>query len=76
MSGRLPFVSNDTAELKQLILSGSYSMKGPQWNSISTEGREVVMNMLKINPEERHSALKLLHSHWFAVSILNTHCFN
>jgi calcium-dependent protein kinase len=64
LSGRPPFVGETQDELFGSILTGEYSMKGAEWRKISVQAKELVQQMLTMNPASRPSAKVVLGSPW------------
>lgn len=56
------------ADLRRLIMAGEYytdAATNPIWADISAEGKDLLANLLKVNPEERLSAGEALRHPWF-----------
>lgn len=61
LSGDSPFFGDDC---KQNILDGVFAMEGDAWEAVSRLAKDVIHGLLKVNPEERLSAAKLLEHPW------------
>lgn len=71
LCGFPPFVSpeNEQEELFERILSGHYEYTAPYWDSVSESAKQLISNMLQIQPELRFSAEDVLDHPWLAVNI-------
>ena len=58
--GKLPFHGKNTEELLNNISKGVYKKSGPEWEAISSNAKDLIINMLESNPEKRFSAQKCL----------------
>eukprot|EP00930_Biecheleria_cincta_P000593 TRINITY_DN10132_c0_g1_i1.p1 TRINITY_DN10132_c0_g1~~TRINITY_DN10132_c0_g1_i1.p1 ORF type:complete len:621 (+),score=124.86 TRINITY_DN10132_c0_g1_i1:29-1891(+) len=61
LSGDSPFFGDNC---KQNIMDGVFAMEGEAWEVVSRLAKDVVLGLLKVNPEERLSAAKLLEHTW------------
>lgn len=59
------FRAKNTDDLKKLILSGSYSLKGTVWRETSKEVKDLLQKMLIVQPCERISIDDVLKHDWF-----------
>ncbi|XP_023288256.1 serine/threonine-protein kinase par-1 isoform X2 [Orussus abietinus] len=68
LCGFPPFVSpkNEQEELFERILSGQYEFTSPYWDDISESAKQLITNMLQIQPELRFSAEDVLDHPWLA----------
>ena len=64
LSGSLPFTADNSEELRQQISSGNYSMSSPQWDLVSEEAKDLIRNMLQVNPSLRYTADDVLNHTW------------
>lgn len=69
LCGFPPFVSpeNEQEELFERILSGHYEYTAPYWDCVSESAKQLVSNMLQVQPELRFSAEDVLDHPWLAV---------
>ena len=58
--GKLPFHGKNTEELLNNISKGVYKKSGTEWDSISSNAKDLIINMLEYNPEKRFTAQKCL----------------
>ncbi|XP_046471949.1 uncharacterized protein [Neodiprion pinetum] len=68
LCGFPPFVSpeNEQEELFERILSGHYEYTAPYWDSVSESAKQLISNMLQVQPELRFSAEDVLDHPWLA----------
>ena len=60
--GQVPFKSNKIKEMHKLIIEGKYDMP----DDISEEGRDLVCNLLEINPNKRFQFEQIIKHKWFS----------
>jgi doublecortin-like kinase 1/2 len=73
LSGFPPFVNedNDQDELFDQILSGKFEFTEPFWDCVSSSAKELITNMLQIDPSMRYTANQIMQHPWIAVSLNN-----
>lgn len=64
LAGYPPFVEESQSELFTRIRSGEWEFDSKDWKHISEEAKEVIRNLLVIDPSRRWSAKKCLSSKW------------
>lgn len=66
LCGFPPFRSakRDQDELFDLIMDGEYEFLSPYWDKISSEAKDLISNLLVVNPSERYSAEDVLAHLW------------
>lgn len=66
LCGFPPFVSPDNEQepLFDAILSGVYEFPEPYWTDIGQSVRDLIANMLQLDPELRFSSEDVLDHHW------------
>ncbi|KAK0078659.1 hypothetical protein PV325_002224 [Microctonus aethiopoides] len=66
LCGFPPFVSqdNDQEILFERILNGKYKFRAPHWTPISDSAKQLISNMLQVQPELRFSAEDVLDHPW------------
>ncbi|RWS11688.1 serine/threonine-protein kinase DCLK1-like protein, partial [Dinothrombium tinctorium] len=72
LCGYPPFVSqtNNQDELFDHILRGKFEFSSPFWDEISDSAKELIMNMLEVDPEKRYSAIEVVEHPWVAGDIV------
>merc|ERR1719234_3013513 len=67
LSGQQPFVRNRSSmdKLKRSVMTGAFTMTGSRWEKVSEEGKELVTNLLQVEPDKRLSAKEILEARWF-----------
>ena len=64
LCGYLPFQSDSKVELFRLIVCGEYSFAEEQWSEVSAGAKDLVCNMLVVDPKRRFSAKQCLGHDW------------
>ena len=73
LCGSPPFYGKNEKEIFKKILDGNFSFRHKIWNKISTEGKNLVLKLLQVNPMKRLSAQEALEDVWFKKNInINT----
>lgn len=65
LSGTLPFYSKKKKNLNHLIMLGKFIFHDARWLHISNDAKDLIKNMLKVDPEERFSAEQCLRHPFF-----------
>ena len=65
LTGRPPFGGNTDMEIMQKIKSGKYDLTKYPWGIISKEAKDLIKDLLQLNPGQRLSAEKALKHPWF-----------
>ena len=65
LAGFPPFRGETELEIVQNVKTGLYDLGIPELSNISIQGKNLIANMLKYNPNERCSANKALNHDWF-----------
>ncbi|XP_074029199.1 serine/threonine-protein kinase GL21140 [Leptinotarsa decemlineata] len=70
LCGYPPFVSqdNDQEKLFDCILSGQYDFPDEYWQDVSPLAKELIQNMLQLDPELRFSAEDVLDHPWLQIA--------
>lgn len=61
LTGTLPFDDDDEAVMKEKVIKGKY--EDPEW--LSTDARDLVRNILEVDPAKRLTIPQILASPWF-----------
>lgn len=74
LCGFPPFVSPDNEQepLFDAILSGVYEFPEPYWNDVGQEVRDLIANMLQLDPDLRFSSEDVLDHFWTLNAASNT----
>ena len=73
LCGSPPFYGKNEKEIFKKILDGNFSFRHKIWNKISTEGKNLVLKLLQVNPMKRLSAQEALEDVWFQKNLnINT----
>ena len=64
LSGNLPFVGRRHLDLFQAILSGKFTFDYEIWKDVSEEAKDLVRNLLVVDPAKRFTASDAIHSAW------------
>lgn len=70
LCGYPPFVSqdNDQEKLFDCILSGQYDFPDEYWQDVSGQAKELIQNMLQLQPDVRFSAEDVLDHPWLQIA--------
>ncbi|KAL3093629.1 hypothetical protein niasHT_026667 [Heterodera trifolii] len=68
LCGQMPFVGK-TGDVFQQISGGHYSMSGPIWASISDTAKDLLRQLLCVDPNKRTTPEKCLRHDWFKKSV-------
>uniref|UniRef100_A0A6P7G6G0 Ovarian-specific serine/threonine-protein kinase Lok-like n=1 Tax=Diabrotica virgifera virgifera TaxID=50390 RepID=A0A6P7G6G0_DIAVI len=63
---RLPFKSPDRAIMEKNIINGYYTFEDEKWEDISSEAKDLVREMLTVEPEERITVINILKHQWLS----------
>ncbi|CAG9321967.1 unnamed protein product [Blepharisma stoltei] len=65
LCGSPPFYAEKTEDMLQIINNGNLEFKEPAWKSISENAKDLIRNMLSVDPAPRYSAEHVLNHAWF-----------
>ena len=65
LTGRPPFGGNTDMEIMQKIKTGKFDLTKYPWGIISKEAKDLIKDLLQLNPGQRLSAEKALKHPWF-----------
>ena len=70
LCGFPPFVSpeNDQEELFDQILTGTFEFSSPAFDDVSLEAKQLIVQMLQVDSDQRISARQVLDHSWVSVS--------
>ncbi|GAA0178692.1 non-receptor serine/threonine protein kinase [Lithospermum erythrorhizon] len=64
LSGYPPFFAPSNQQKQQMIMSGHFSFYEATWKNISSSAKQLISDLLKVNPEMRPSAEQILEHPW------------
>jgi serine/threonine protein kinase len=64
LSGFPPFFDEDNLVLFEKIKRGKYEFPSPSWDGISEEAKDIVRNLLVVDPSKRMTCEQLLKHPW------------
>lgn len=64
LSGFPPFCEEDNKILFEKIKLGVYGFQSPAWDPISSEAKEIIANLLVVDPKKRANCEQLLRHPW------------
>jgi calcium/calmodulin-dependent protein kinase I len=68
LSGNLPFLGRSQKELFRKIVAGKYEFNEEDWQNISDDAKDMVSNLLVLNPDKRLTADQALKHAWLKLS--------
>lgn len=66
LCGFPPFYAENNQDLFELIKKGEYEFPSPYWDNISEPAKDLVKNLLVVDPGKRYTADKILSHPWIA----------
>lgn len=66
LCGHNPFEEEVQAELFRKIRTAEWNFKGPHWNTVSDDAKQIIRSLLVVNPAQRWSARRVLKSSWLS----------
>eukprot|EP01068_Selenidium_serpulae_P007835 Selendium_serpulae@DN4815_c1_g1_i2.p1 len=67
LCGYPPFHGDNDSEILQKAKAGKYVFNHEDWKNVSREARDLIRNLLRVNPNERFSAEQALGHCWFTL---------
>jgi len=64
LAGRPPFGGRTDREILSNVQSARFQLDGPTWTPISTAAKDLIRNLLTLEPEARPVATQVLHHAW------------
>lgn len=75
--GEPPFQSESrfvfTDAMKNRIKRGMYTFEAPEWSLVSEDAKELIRNMLEVNPAKRFTIDQVIMSKWMQVNNILNH---
>ena len=68
LSGNLPFMGRSQKELFRKIVAGKYDFEDDEWNEISPEAKDLVQQLLVLDPSKRITAADAVRHEWLKAS--------
>jgi calcium/calmodulin-dependent protein kinase I len=68
LSGNLPFLGRSQKELFRKIVAGKYEFNEEDWQNVSEDAKDMVSNLLVLNPDKRLTADQALKHAWLKLS--------
>jgi len=66
LSGSPPFQGDNHNAVLDKVTKGKYSMSGPEWKKISSQAKDLISKLLKVDPDHRYTASRALEHEWFS----------
>jgi phosphorylase kinase gamma subunit len=66
LSGSPPFWHRRQIIMLRMIMEGNYSFSSPDWDEISDNAKDLIRNLLNVDPQNRFTAEQALNSPFFA----------
>lgn len=64
LCGYPPFSGDSTEEIIESVMSGKFTMDGPEWKKISSSAKDLVHKLLELKPEKRFTAQEAIDHPW------------
>ena len=64
IGGTMPFVARNQQELFKAIVEGKYSFPDQYWGNVSPDAKDLIRNLLQVNPDHRWTARQALQCSW------------
>lgn len=64
LCGFPPFYSENTPELFEQIINGSYDFPSPYWDKVSSSAKDLVTKLLQVDPKRRFTPEQVLSHPW------------
>ncbi|GKU91450.1 hypothetical protein SLEP1_g5323 [Rubroshorea leprosula] len=64
LSGYPPFIAQSNRQKQQMIIAGQFSFEEKTWKDISSSAKQLISDLLKVDPDRRPSAQQLLDHPW------------
>ena len=73
LSGYTPFYSDNTSKLFKQIMNGKFQMPASEWGAISDDAKDLVRQMLTVDPHKRITAKGSLQHPWIVKNLPEHH---
>ncbi|XP_044009744.1 ovarian-specific serine/threonine-protein kinase Lok-like [Aphidius gifuensis] len=64
LSGCLPFLPSTTKSISDVVIEGSYNYTPDKFRNVSDEAKYLIGSMLKVDPNDRYTASKIVAHSW------------
>lgn len=64
LSGYPPFIAQSNRQKQQIIMAGEFSFYEKTWKNISSSAKDLISNLLAVDPQRRPSAEEVLQHSW------------
>jgi serine/threonine protein kinase len=64
LGGTMPFIGRTKRELFHAIIEGRYSFPDEYWHNVSPAAKELISNLLQVDPDLRWTARQALQCTW------------
>ena len=71
-NGEKPFEGKTAKQLVKRVLKGDVRFEGPVWADISTEAKDFIKKMLRVDPAARVAAHEAMYDPWFKSQAVTT----
>eukprot|EP01084_Bolivina_argentea_P155323 270678_1 len=76
LSGYQPFEGDNLKIIYDQIINGKYSFESDEWKNVSMEAKDLVKNLLNVNPENRYDGKDILQHAWIVKHIKGNDNYN
>jgi serine/threonine protein kinase len=72
LCGFPPFYEEELPKMFAIIMSGKYDYPSPWWDDVSEDAKDLVNNLLVVDPKKRYTAEQALSHRWIVGSAKQT----
>jgi calcium-dependent protein kinase len=72
LSGRPPFAGDNDKEILDAVKMGVFTLASKEWSAISAEAKDLIKQMLTLDPTQRITALDALNHEWIKKKVHET----
>eukprot|EP01129_Flabellula_baltica_P008477 TRINITY_DN3370_c0_g1_i1.p1 TRINITY_DN3370_c0_g1~~TRINITY_DN3370_c0_g1_i1.p1 ORF type:complete len:376 (+),score=79.16 TRINITY_DN3370_c0_g1_i1:70-1128(+) len=69
LCGYPPFYDEEEHVLYEKIMEGQFHFHSPYWDGITNEAKDLISNLLVVDPEQRYTAEEALNAPWFTMDL-------